>query len=59
MTVEPRDVMNIGDRLLEQYADTFSTDFNRNKEAVRQLTDVGSVFLRNRIAGYVTRQKKS
>lgn len=58
MTIEPQDVMNIGDRLLEQYAETFSTDFNENKEAVRKLTDVSSILLQNRIAGYITRQKK-
>ena len=58
MTVDPNDVMSIGNRLLEQYPDTFTNEFNRNKEAVQTLTNVNSVHLRNRIAGYITRQKQ-
>ena len=58
MTVDPNDVMSIGNRLLEQYPNTFAEEFNRNKEAVRTLTNVNSVHLRNRIAGYITRQKQ-
>jgi small subunit ribosomal protein S17e len=58
MTVDPNDVMSIGNRLLEQYPDTFTNEFNRDKEAVQTLTNVNSVHLRNRIAGYITRQKQ-
>jgi small subunit ribosomal protein S17e len=50
--------MSIGNRLLEQYPDTFTNEFNRNKGAVQTLTNVNSVHLRNRIAGYITRQKQ-
>lgn len=59
MTVDPEDVMSIGNRLLEQYPGTFTSEFNRNKEAVRNLTDVQSIHLRNRIAGYITRKQQS
>lgn len=59
MSVDPSDVIDIGNRLLERHPDTFSGDFGRNREAVRRLTSVGSIHLRNRIAGYVTRQKQS
>ena len=58
MTVDPNDVMSIGNRLLEQYPDTFTKEFNRNKDAVQTLTNVNSIHLRNRIAGYITRQKQ-
>ncbi len=58
MTVDPNDVMSIGNRLLERYPDTFTKEFNRNKEAVQTLTNVNSIHLRNRIAGYITRQKQ-
>ena len=58
MTVDPNDVMSIGNRLLEQYPNTFTNEFNQNKEAVQTLTNVNSVHLRNRIAGYITRQKQ-
>lgn len=59
MTVDPEDVMSIGNRLLEQYPDTFTSEFNRNKKAVQNMTNVGSIHLRNRIAGYITRKKQS
>lgn len=59
MTVDPEDVMSIGNRLLEQYPDTFTSEFNRNKKAVQNMTNVGSINLRNRIAGYITREKQS
>lgn len=56
MPVDPDDVMGIGDRLLKQHPDMFSEEFSQNKEAVQQLTEVGFIHLRNRIAGYITRQ---
>jgi small subunit ribosomal protein S17e len=59
MTVDPNDVMSIGDDLLERYPDTFSEEFGRNRESVRRLTNVGSIHLRNRVAGYITREQRS
>lgn len=57
MTVDPEDVMDIGNRLLEQHPETFTDEFRQNRDAVRTLTDVQSIHLRNRIAGYITRQQ--
>lgn len=59
MTVDPEDVMSIGDRLLAQYPGTFDGEFGHNKSAVQRLTNVGSIHLRNRIAGYITRKQQS
>ncbi len=59
MTVDPEDVMSIGNRLLEQYPGTITSEFSRNKTAVRNLTDVRSIHLRNRIAGYITRKQQT
>jgi small subunit ribosomal protein S17e len=59
MTVDPEDVMRIGDDLLEQHAEAFADDFGRNREVVQRLTNVGSIHLRNRIAGYITRRRQS
>lgn len=56
MTVEPEDVISIGDDLLERYPDAFSGDFERNKRKVKQFTELQSRRVRNRVAGYVTRQ---
>lgn len=57
MAAEPQDIISIGDRLLEQHPESFSGKFETNKRIVKQFTDVGSFRLRNRIAGYITRQK--
>lgn len=57
MTADSQDIISVGDRLLEQHPESFSTKFETNKQIVKQLTDVGSLRLRNRIAGYITRQK--
>jgi small subunit ribosomal protein S17e len=56
MTADAEDVISIGDDLLDQYPDAFGTDFEANKHTVERLTQVRSKHLRNRIAGYVTRQ---
>lgn len=58
MTVEAEDVMSIGDRLLDQYPGTFTAEFGHNKSAVGRLTDIGSIQLRNRVAGYITRKRQ-
>src|SRR5438132_6909115 len=36
----------------------FTDDFENNKRKVSELTDVRSVLMRNRIAGYVTRYRQ-
>ncbi|WP_458209818.1 30S ribosomal protein S17e [Haladaptatus sp. NG-SE-30] len=59
MNVESNDVMSIGNRLINQYPNTFTEEFNRNRNAVKNLTDLRSIHLRNRIAGYITRQMQS
>jgi small subunit ribosomal protein S17e len=57
MAIKPKYVKKTGKLLLEQYPRAFTTDFERNKESVAKLTDIDSKSVRNRIAGYVTRQK--
>jgi small subunit ribosomal protein S17e len=59
MAIKPKYVKQLGNRLLEQYPQAFNTDFETNKESVEKLTTVESKGVRNRIAGYVTRKKRS
>lgn len=40
--------------ILERYPEKFGTDFNQNKDTLKQLVVVRSKVLRNRIAGYIT-----
>ncbi|MFD1569449.1 30S ribosomal protein S17e [Halorubrum sp. SD626R] len=57
MAIKPKYIKQLGNVLLEQYPDSFNTDFETNKESVTALTTVESKGVRNRIAGYVTRKK--
>ncbi|MFA9517826.1 30S ribosomal protein S17e [Halopenitus sp. H-Gu1] len=57
MAIKPKYIKQLGNVLLEQYPDSFNTDFETNKESVQTLTTVESKGVRNRIAGYVTRKK--
>lgn len=41
--------------MVEKYPRLFTDDFEVNKQLVEKLTNVQSVAMRNRIAGYVTR----
>ena len=57
MAIKPKYIKQLGNLLLEQYPDSFNTDFETNKESVTALTTVESKGVRNRIAGYVTQKK--
>ncbi|AUX10110.1 ribosomal protein S17e-like protein [Halalkaliarchaeum desulfuricum] len=58
MSIDPTDVITIGDELLRNNPDTFDEDFGENKTHVERLTDIGSKRVRNRVAGYITRKKQ-
>jgi small subunit ribosomal protein S17e len=47
-------IKRISNELLEKYPDKFSTDFDENKEVIKQVAVVRSKLLRNKIAGYIT-----
>jgi small subunit ribosomal protein S17e len=57
MAIKPAYVKKTGRVLLERYPDAFGPDFEHNKQAVTQLTNVESKGVRNRIAGYITRKQ--
>lgn len=59
MAIKPAYIKKTGNRLLEQYPEAFSTDFEHNKESVTALTNVRSKNVRNRIAGYVSRKQQA
>ena len=43
------------EKLLKEYGEHFTTDFNTNKKRVQQFTDISSKGIRNKIAGSITR----
>jgi small subunit ribosomal protein S17e len=48
-------VKRIARQLLDRYPNKFSTDFEKNKQFVTELTNITSTKLRNRVAGYAAR----
>jgi small subunit ribosomal protein S17e len=53
-------IKNIAIDLTKKYPNQFKhDDFQNNKLKVAELTDVSSILLRNRIAGYITRHLAS
>ncbi len=53
--IRPTYIKRVSIELVNKYPQAFSRDFENNKEMVNNLTDVYSVKMRNRIAGYITR----
>lgn len=56
--IRTKDIKNATFNLIEINRDKFSTDFEKNKEALNQLNVVRDKRVRNRVAGYVTRVMK-
>jgi len=48
-------VKKMANELLERYPDKFTSDFNENKETIKDFAIVRSKELRNKIAGYITK----
>lgn len=53
--IRPTYIKRVSIELVSKYPQVFSRDFENNKEMVNTLTNVSSVKMRNRIAGYITR----
>ncbi len=45
----------IAEELLRRYPDRFTDDFEHNKRVLEELVDAESKFVRNTLAGYITR----
>jgi len=57
--IKPRPLKSATEQLFEQHTDEFKTSFEENKQVVAKHVNVQSKKLRNIIAGYATRLKKS
>lgn len=51
-------IKHIARDLFEKHADKFSTDFEKNKQVMKELVDIKSKRIRNIVAGYLTALKK-
>ncbi len=52
-------VKRTGTKLTQKYPDKFTVDFGQNKLAVMSVAEFHSKKLRNLVAGYITRLKKT
>jgi small subunit ribosomal protein S17e len=57
--IRPTYIKRVAIELLRRFPEQFTSDFEHNKLKVGELTDVGYVGMRNRIAGYVTRYRRA
>jgi len=55
--IRPTYIKRVAIELVQKYPEQFTADFQHNKLMVSKLTDVRSVSMRNKIAGYVTRYR--
>ncbi len=53
--MRPENVKKAARKLVEQYPDKFTTDFQTNKKLLGSFTNIPSPKLKNRVAGYITR----
>jgi small subunit ribosomal protein S17e len=49
-------VKRIANSILENHKEKFSSDYSKNKETIKELIDIRSKTLRNKIAGYITKK---
>ena len=57
--IKTQQIKRVTMQLIKEHGKDFKRDFGKNKELVEQFIDVKSKKLRNVIAGYVTRLKKT
>lgn len=53
--VRTEQVKRIARELLDKYPSKFTADFEANKQLVNEYTNISSIKLRNRVAGYTAR----
>jgi small subunit ribosomal protein S17e len=56
--IRPTYIKRVAIELVRTYPNEFTADYEHNKKKVSELTDVSSIMMRNRIAGYVTRYRQ-
>jgi small subunit ribosomal protein S17e len=54
--IRQTNIKRIAFRLIENYGDVLTKDFEINKTLVTKYTTIESKVIRNRVAGYVTRK---
>ncbi len=55
--IRPTYIKRVAIELVQKYPEQFTDDYQHNKQMVAKLTDVSTISMRNKIAGYVTRYR--
>ncbi|MFP3213616.1 MAG: 30S ribosomal protein S17e [Nitrososphaeria archaeon] len=48
-------IRKLAEELLEQYGEKFTDNFEENKKVLNEIAEIKSKYLRNKVAGYITR----
>lgn len=51
-------IKNMGDKMIMEHGDKFSSDFNKNKLVINEIREIKSKKVENILAGYITRKMK-
>ncbi len=57
-TVREKAIKRVAYRLVKEYPELWTTDFEHNKMVLQRIANVRSKVYRNRVAGYITRLKR-
>ena len=57
--VKTTTIKNKGQKLFKKHNDKFTSDFKKNKEIIKEVAYIPSKKIRNILAGYITRLKKT
>ncbi|MEM4700423.1 MAG: 30S ribosomal protein S17e [Candidatus Nezhaarchaeales archaeon] len=57
--VRPVVIKSMARRLMAQFGDKLTTNFEENKKLIAELTTIKAKHLRNRLAGYIVRLMKA
>ena len=55
--IKPTYIKRVATDLVERFPDEFNGDYEHNKAQVTKLTDISTTNMRNKVAGYITRNK--
>jgi small subunit ribosomal protein S17e len=56
--IRPTYIKRVAIELIEQYPDEFNGDYEHNKQKVMEYTDIRTMHMRNKVAGYITTYRK-
>ncbi|WP_058991624.1 hypothetical protein [Haloarcula sp. CBA1127] len=59
MQADPQEIIDIGDRLLSEYPELFTEQYETNTRLVQRLASVDSFRTQTRLTRYITREKRT